>query len=319
MKIVMLDGGLANQMTQYIFARCLQQETDDNVFLDDLWFHVHHGSIAESAELVENHCFQLDKFHNIKKIPLMSEYFEKDVWENIVRLSEEKGQLNAGSWLPQILKDNGLEFFMMSEAPIYQFDGMVAKFPYYYYIPEMLSAQGNVYYFGWYTNGGWFKRHEELFLHELELSALTNEADIRMADEIAQSLSVGIHIRCSGGYKAHGIAFQPEYYQVQVKNICRLLKSKKNPMHKRPHFFIFSDDIAWCRENIDKLGLSDLHYPVTFGQQERDKNDNQSDMKLMSMCDILLLNNSVYGYMAALLNTKSDKIVINPVQSRGVF
>ena len=319
MKIVLLDGGLSNQMIQYIFARCLQEETHDSVFLDDLWFHVPHMPMTETAAPIENHNYQLNKFPNIKKVPLISEYFGKDVWENIVRCSTERGPLNAGSWLPQILKDNGLEFFMIAEAPIYQFNGMVARMPYYHCMPEMLLAQGNVYYFGWFANGGWLMRHEELLRHELELPALLSEADLEMANQIEQSYSVSVHIRCSGGYKAQGIACWPSYYNSQIHNICAMLESKKESLTKEPHFFVFSDDIAWCKENRNELGLEELPYQVTFGQPNRGPDDNQSDMKLMSMCDVLLLNNSVYGYMGALLNEKLNKIVLNPVPSRGLF
>ena len=318
MKIVLLDGGLANQMTQYIFARCLQQATDEPVFLDDLYFYGSRTVEAQSI-LIENINLQLGKFPNIGKVPLMSEYFDRDVWSEIVARSEELGPLDGGSWLPQILKENGLEFFMIAEAPIYRFDGMVARMPYYHYMPEMLKSQGNAYYFGWFTNGGWFMSHEQMFRHELALPALTGAADLALAAEIAGSLSIGVHIRCSGGYKAQGIALQPAYYRSNINQIREYLASERNTSGKPPHFFIFSDDIAWCRERADELGLTDLPYPVTFGQAEREPNDNHCDMALLSQCDIMLLNNSVYGYMAALLNGKPNKIVLNPVKNRGVF
>jgi hypothetical protein len=319
MKIVLLDGGLSNQMTQYTFARCLQEETQDEVYLDDLWFHVPHMEMTKTAALVENHDYQLNKFKNIKKVPLMSEYFGKATWDEIIRRSIEKGPLNAGSWLPQILKDMGLQFFMIAEAPVYQFDGMVARMPYYYCMPEMVQAQGNVYYFGWFANGGWLMRHEELLRQELELPDLVNEEDLKLADEIEQSYSVGVHIRCSGGYKIQGIAYWPQYYNDRIQIICKLLETKKESLGKEPHFFVFSDDIAWCKENITELGLGELPYPVTFSLEKRGPDDSQNDMKLMSMCDVLLLNNSVYGYMGALLNRKPDKIILNPIPSRGLF
>ncbi len=318
MKIVLLDGALANQMTQYIFARCLQKETNDTVYLDDLFFHNPHSDYCESAASLEKHQYQLNKFSNLAKTPLMSEYFDPDVWEEIKKQAAKMGRLDCGSHLPQILKDNGLNFFMIEETSLSKFDGMIAKMPFYYCIPEMLAAQGNVYYYGWFTNGGWFMRHAEMFRHELELPPLTSEADLEMEKEIDQSFSIGVHIRCGGGYKASGIAFPAEYYKEQIQNICSSLKTKRNGL-KKTHIFIFADDIAWCKQNFKKLGLDKIPYPVTFGQQDRGPDDNQNDMKLLSMCDVMIINNSVYGYMAALLNDKPNKIVINPIKSRGVF
>ena len=90
MKIVLLDGAFANQVTQYIFARCLEEElkgTNEVVYLDDLWFYVNHGSLGKSMENIEHHQYQLSKFPNIKKMNLMSEYFEPDVWQNIISIA----------------------------------------------------------------------------------------------------------------------------------------------------------------------------------------------------------------------------------------
>ena len=89
---------------------------------------------------------------------------------------------------------------------------------------------------------------------------------------------------------------------------------------KPPHFFVFSDEIDWCREHAAEYGLADLPYPVTYGCTERTNLDNHCDMQLMSGCDVMILElNSVYSYMAALLNPKKNKTVINPNKGRGIF
>lgn len=322
MKIVLLDGALANQMTQYIFARCLEEElkdTDEEVYLDDLWFYSYHGAVCESVAGIENHRYQLDKFPNLKKIKRMSEYFEPDVWQYIVKIANEKGTIHAGSHLPQILKDNGLDFFMIAEPRIYQFDGMVAHMPYYHYIPEMLTAQGNVYYFGWFTHGGWFKRHEEMFLKELQLVPLTSLQDIEMQKRIEDSFSISVHIR-RGGYAATGRATNESYFKESLKAVCRKVKAERLHGKKQPCVYVFSDEINWCKEHAKDLGLADLPFPVVYCRDDRTELDNHCDMQLMSKCDVMILEmHSVYSYMAALLNTKPNKWVINPNKGRGVF
>ena len=70
MKIVLFDGALANQMIQYIFARCLEEElkdTDEEVYLDDLWFYTQHINKLKQIEQIEHHQYQLNKFPNLKK------------------------------------------------------------------------------------------------------------------------------------------------------------------------------------------------------------------------------------------------------------
>lgn len=320
MKTVLLDGGLANQMTQYIFARCLQEANPDElVLLDDLWFYCRHDALCEQVANTEHHEYQLDKFPNVVKIPHMSSYFDADVWQEIIRIAQSQPPLRGGSYLPQIMKDNGLDFFMIAEAPLYRFDGMIARMPYYHYMPEMLQAQGNAYYFGWFTHGGWFMSHEELFRHELALPPLWQPHDLKMEKEIRESTSVSLHIR-RGGYVATNNATPEAYFQQAIHVVCKELKRVRKTLKRPPHFFIFSDEIEWCREHAKEYGITDIPYPVTYGCAERTGADNHCDMQLMAQCDIMILElNSVYSYMAALLNPKKDKKVINPNKGRGIF
>lgn len=320
MKTVLLDGGLANQMTQYIFARCLQEEhPDELVLLDDLWFYCRHETICERAAEIEHHEFQLSKFPNLKQIPYASSYFDSDVWAEIINIAQKRPPLNGGSYLPQILKDSGLDFFMIAEAPIYQFDGMVARMPYYHYMPEMLQAQGNAYYFGWFTHGGWFMRHEKLFRHEFEFPPLWQPYDLEMAKEIAESTAVSLHIR-RGGYAARGQTTPESYFQEAIQAVCKELRRVRKTLKRPPHFFIFSDEIEWCKEHAKEYGITNIPYPVTYGHAERTHKDNHCDMQLMAQCDIMILElRSVYSYMAALLNPKANKTVINPNKKRGIF
>ncbi len=325
MKIVLLDGGLANQMTQYIFARCLEEElkdTDEIVFLDDLWFYAPRSHSVQSMDEIEHLKYQLNKFPNLKKVRLMSEYFDTDVWNEIIEIAKQKSALDGGSWLPQILKDNGLDFFMIAEAPLYQFDGKVARMPYYYYMPEMLKSQGNTYYFGWFTHGGWFMSHEEMFRRELQFVPLWKPYDLDMLSSIENSLSISVHIR-RGTYAVRGQTTPFEYFKNALKTACKAARDMRNNSYgtrKKPHVYVFSDEIEWCKEHAPEFGLNQLPYEVTYGISSRSFDENQCDMQLMASCDIMILElNSVYSYMAALLNPKPNKIVINPNKNRGIF
>lgn len=322
MKMVLLDGALCNQMTQYIFARCLQEELSDTnelVILDDLWFYCQHGLLGDLVAPIEHHEYQLDKFPNLYPVIRASEYFDNDVWNEIVKIARSQPPLAGGSYLPQILKDNGLDFFMIAETQIHQFDGMIAHMPYYHYIPEMLQSQGNVYYFGWFTNGGWFKRHEQMFLHELSLPPLWQRHDLEMEDKIRNTTAISVHIR-RGGYAATNRATPTEYFTNAIDQVLQHLRKNKKTYKKQPCFFIFSDEIEWVKKHSSEYGLHKIPYPVIYCQADRTIADNHCDLQLMSQCDIMILEfNSVYSYMAALFNQKENKIVINPNKGRGVF
>ena len=115
MKIVLLDGGLANQLQQYVFARNLEIHTGETVWLDDSWFFVDRNDDANSLKEVEVHEYQLDKFKNAKP-NLLSQYFTPEVWGQIIAESKTFPPVWSGSYMPQVLKHNGFDFFMVCDV-----------------------------------------------------------------------------------------------------------------------------------------------------------------------------------------------------------
>lgn len=310
MKMVLLDGGLFNQVTQYIFARDVEIATGETVYLDDSWFFVsHHESNVEKYAEQENHKYQLNKFLGVKP-SLLSDYFTQDVWDALILEFKKKPLVTGGSHMPQLLKNHGLEMTVICEPKMVKYDGNIVYIPYYHYIPQLLEAQGNIYYHGYFTHGDWFMRNKEVFRRELTLPPLQDPEDIETEKQINSCFSVGVHIR-RGGYAAQGIELPASYYQEKINELYR--KNRKNI-----HFFIFSDEIDWCKDNAKALGIAALGNKVTFGRTDRTHETNQCDFQLMTMCDSLILSQSVYGYYAALLSPK-NQIVINPIKNRGVF
>ena len=80
-------------------------------------------------------------------------------------------------------------------------------------------------------------------------------------------------------------------------------------------FFVFSDDINWCKENTEQLGLS-LAKDTIFIEGNI-QGANYIDLQLMTMCKGLLMSNSSFSYLAALMNTNLQ-FFINPVPYREV-
>lgn len=99
MKIQFLNGGLANQAFQYIFARYYElSHPGEIMYMDDSYFAlntVHNG-------------YELEKVFGIKA-HMLSSCFDEEVWSFI--LEERKG----GKSVPQILCENDLPFTMVSE------------------------------------------------------------------------------------------------------------------------------------------------------------------------------------------------------------
>ena len=79
---------------------------------------------------------------------------------------------------------------------------------------------------------------------------------------------------------------------------------------KDPHFFIFSNDIAWCKENI-KPG-----FPVTYLGDDTAGPKASFHLQLMSHCKHNIIPNSTFSWWGAWLNRNSQKIVIAPKEWR---
>lgn len=290
MKIQFLNGGLANQAFQYIFARYYElSHPGEIMYLDDSYFAlntVHNG-------------YELEKVFGIKA-HMLSECFDDEVWAFIL---EER---RKGKSVPQILCENEIDIYMISEAGnSYQsfnpFNGRVLNIPGNGYYPEVLDEPGDIYYHGYWICKNWFAAYHKEFLKEFRFPELTGQ-NLELMKIIQTTNSVSIHIR-RGDYVTLGWAFQLKEYRKCVNLLASGLPVKDW------NLFVFSDDIPWCREHQRDLGF-DRFASVTFVEGNT-HGKNYIDMQLMSRCKSMILSNSAFCYLAALLNTEMQYYV-NP-------
>lgn len=104
---------------------------------------------------------------------------------------------------------------------------------------------------------------------------------------MAETESVAIHIRRGDHLFDNGDLVSSGYY---LKSI-NLIKNKIfNPI-----FFIFSDDLEWCRENIERIGLSDEQEEINFINWNTAE-ESYRDMQLMTYCKHHVLAISSFGW-----------------------
>lgn len=75
--------------------------------------------------------------------------------------------------------------------------------------------------------------------------------------------------------------------------------------------FVFSDDLQWCEENAKDLGFS-YASKVVYVTGNTGQN-SYLDMQLMSMCEGIVMSNSAFCYLAALMNQRLQ-LYINPTR-----
>ncbi|MDE7273692.1 MAG: alpha-1,2-fucosyltransferase [Lachnospiraceae bacterium] len=282
LKIQFLNGGLANQVFQYIFARSYElSHPNEKMFLDDSYFAVntvHNG-------------YELEKVFGIRP-HMLSELFDEDVWQYILTEREK------GKSIPQLLKDNGSDIVLVSEMKdIYRtfnpFDGEILILKEKENMPEVLDMQGNVYYHGYWICREWFDRNKDVFLRELTFPKISDDKNKRLIHDIAVKPSLAIHVR-RGDYVGLKIAYEAQNYK-------ELIDVWTNGLGTDWNLYVFSDDINWCKANSKEMGF-EIFKSVCYVEGNT-AGKNYIDMQLMSQCKGMIISNSAFSFLAALLNT----------------
>ncbi|MGZ3920772.1 MAG: alpha-1,2-fucosyltransferase, partial [Bacteroidia bacterium] len=169
------------------------------------------------------------------------------------------------------------------------------------YNKEFENIGSDSYIDGFWQSEKYFASIKNILLNEFTPSYELSSEEKKLVSEISSCNSVGIHVR-RGDYvhlksasEYHGTCSM-DYYNVAIEYLNKKTMS--------PFFFIFSDDLAWCRENFKHIAN------VSFVDV---KNAHSGlDLYLMSCCKHNIIVNSSYSWWAAWLNRNEDKIVIAP-------
>ena len=120
----------------------------------------------------------------------------------------------------------------------------------------------------------------------------------------ADGRAVSLHVR-RGDYleprtwRNTGCVCGEAYYRDAVERMAQLAEE--------PHYYVFSDDIAWVRENIPTPPFT------TYVDWNRGP-DSWQDMMLMAACRHNVVCNSTFSWWGAWLNAHKDKHVVAPAR-----
>jgi len=173
---------------------------------------------------------------------------------------------------------------------------------YYHFDPSVLTMKDNVYLEGYWQSYRYFADIEEIIRREFTVRKEPDAVNCDMAEKISRTLSVSVHIR-RGDYLlkagSHMGLCGIDYYLKAVK----VITAQVNPQH----FYVFSDDPEWARQNIDFLK------PVTV-VDHNGTDTAYEDLRLMSLCKHHIIANSSLSWWGAWLSKYPEKIVVAPKQ-----
>lgn len=270
MKIVKIIGGLGNQMFQYALAVTLEKKfTDEEVKLDVHCFNGYTKHQGFEIERVFGNKFKLASYSDIAKVAYP--YCNFQSWR-------------IGS---RILPDRS---HMISEDKTFRI------------MSEIIDNPKYQYYDGYWQHEDYFKDIRKDILRTFQFKDFNDNRNKNLADKLNENNSVSLHVR-RGDYLNDAL----------FKNTCGIGYYKKaiNELNKRTTptlFCIFSDDISWCKENIEPL----LNGKETIYVDWNVESDNFRDMQLMTNCRHCIIANSSFSWWGAWLNNNNDKTVIAP-------
>ena len=268
MIIVHLKGGLGNQLFQYAAARSLA--------------HIHNTMV------------KLDTTSYYYGGPRQFELCHFNIQENIAATAEIQKLTEV--------KQNRLQkllHLLLHSHP--KLSPNHVRYNKVQYNADFLKLPDNIYLEGYFESEKYFINIADTIRNEFKVKNELNGKNKDIAEMMQNVQSVNICVR-RGDFvtdpKAnltHGVCSLDYYYHC-IEQI--------NLKIERPHFFVFSDDIDWCRNNLK------VKYPVNYVDHQQDK--PYENLRLMSFCRHHIIANSTFPWWGAWLADNKDKIVFAP-------
>lgn len=268
MIITLLKGGLGNQLYQYASAKALAEQNKTSIWLDLSL--LNEDTPNTTKRNFELHNFRLIEFKDVKVINGNNLKSPKKIIRKVAVKTLKK-------MIPEYVEDGNkfnADFFKSNRS--IAIDGYFQSYKYFNFI-----------------------RHQ--LFHDIQLVEPLDEGNITVLVSILSCNSVCIHVR-RGDYVSleaanefHGLC-DLNYYMEAITIIHSKIEN--------PHFFVFSDDIPWCRSQFNETDISFV-----------DVNNSDSahfDLNLMKNCKHFIIANSSFSWWGAWLAENKNKIVIAP-------
>ena len=283
--IVYMDGGLASQMTSYSFGECLRDKGYSPTF-DLSWFD-RYG--RDRFLLKKVFGIDIEEATNLGKYRI---YSSPNIGARFVKKSK---LINLGIWAGTIPK------LCYTVKPIYS--GYRFSLDNLNSIEEMLKLESDIYFWGYWSFFVYIEKNASHIRKIFRFPGISDETNKGILEMIRSENSVGIHVR-RGDY----LKYPKVFHELTLGYYNRAVEIMKNELDS-PRFFVFSDDIKWCKEQFQQIGLSDKETNYVTGNE----GDNAYiDMSLMKACKNNIVANSGFSLWAGFLNENTGKRVIAP-------
>ena len=276
MIITSLNSGLGNQMFQFAAGKSLARHLQTELLLDISWF-------KNSDKAQTPRSFELMVY------PIKDQIAKEEVINQLIRPSSHgifnriKHKINRNrsihnQWLFIEPHFHFYSDFFKAKAPV-MLSGYWQSEKYFQLISEEIKSIFSLEIPQYDSNFSWVQL--------MQTQAQAVAIHVRRGDMVKNPEVAKIHGSCN-----------LDYYQRAMSYV----ESKV----EQPSYFVFSDDIAWCKEHLNSK------FPIYFvSGNEGDR--AYWDIQLMRYCKHNIIANSSFSWWGAWLNNTPNKIVVSPI------
>lgn len=264
-------GGIGNQMFQYAAGRSLSLTNGQRLLLD----------VSDFSNYRLHQGFELSRVFNVIE--------EKADASTVHEILEWRANPLIKKILrrPQFVWLRGKRFVVE---------------PHFNYWPDFFNLTEDCYLSGYWQSERYFKPFESVIRRDFTFREPLIGRNAEIASEITRAQSVSLHVRrgdyVSDSKTGHVMdVCSLEYYRKAISYIAERIE--------RPVFYVFSDDMAWVRQNLS------MSFPCIYVDHNR-LAESYRDMQLMSLCQYHVIANSSFSWWGAWLNSSSEKLVVAP-------
>jgi hypothetical protein len=166
--------------------------------------------------------------------------------------------------------------------------------------PELALLGGQTYLVGYWQSYRYFDDVRNIVCREIVLPHPPNAANAGWMARITQTNSICVHVRrgdylMAAHFEQHGICSE-NYY----RRAMRLMEQHLSD----PYFFVFSDDLDWCRAHFAA--------PNTAFVDANPVDAAHDELRLMASCRHHIIANSSLSWWGAWLGRQENQIVVGP-------
>ncbi len=269
MIVIRLKGGMGNQMFQYAFGLQMADLLDTELKVDL-------SSLLDRSKgdfVYRNYDLPIFKINDSL---LMNQQLLKTIYKPKVQ--------RVTKWVRQYI-NSGKTFI---------------KEKHFHFQPELITIPtDNAVYEGWFQSEKYFKSIADIVRTEFEFVDPILEISKPLLSEIQSSNAICLNVRRTDFLKVDTLNTTNKHYFFKAAK--HMIEHIENPI-----FYVFSDDVEWCKKNIM------LDAPVTVVGHEHKGRKFGNYMQLMTACKHFIIPNSSYAWWAVWLNKQPNKIVIAP-------